>query len=85
MVALVSDTAQRIDLGMVVVPVVKSIVKAARVGAVCVVIVRSNVVIKKPMHVTSESALSTYLIYMMRMIVLSLILFAGVMTKTLTP
>ena len=85
MVALVSDTAQRIDLGMEVVPVAKSIVKAARVGAVCAVIVRSNDVIKKPMHATSESALSTYLIYMMRMIVLSLILFAGVMTKTLTP
>ena len=85
MVALLSDTAQIIDLGMVVVPVATTTVKAARVEAVFAVIVRSNVVIKKPMHVISESVLSTYLIYMMRMIVLSLILFAGVMTKTLTP
>ena len=85
MVALVSDTAQAKDLSMVVVPVVTTTVKAARVEAVCAVIVRSNVVIKKPMHVISESALSIYPIYMMRMTVLSLILFAGVMTKTLTP
>lgn len=85
MVALVSDTAQTKDLSMVVVPVATTTVKAARVEAVCAVIVRSNVVIKKPMRVTNESALSIYPIYMMRMIALSLILFAGVMTKTLTP
>ena len=70
---------------MVVVSAAKATVKAARVEAVCAVIVRSNVVIKKPMRVTNESVLSTYLIYMMRMIVLSLILFVGVMTKTLMP
>ena len=63
----------------------RSTVKAARVVAVCAVIVRSNVVIRKSMHATREFDRSTYLIYMMRMIVPYLILFVGVMIKTLTP
>ena len=63
----------------------KSTVKAARVVAVYAVIVRSNVVIRKSMHATREFDRSTYPIYMMRMIVPYLILFVGVMIKTLTP
>ena len=64
---------------------VKSTAKAARVGVVFAVIARLNVVTRKPMHATRAFDPSTYPIYMMKMIVPSLILFAGVMIKTLTP
>ena len=83
--ALVSYEGQRIGLSMVVVLAAKATVKAARVVAVCAVIVRSNGAIRKPMHATSELNPSTFLVCKTRMIEPSLILFAGVMTKTLTP
>ena len=86
MVALVSDSAQRKGLSIVVmIPAAMSTVKVARVGVACAVIVKLSVVIRKPTRATLEFDPSTYLIYKMRTIVPSLILFAGVMTKTLTP